>query len=208
MSQERFDIYFSGELLPDHAPAAVRQWLGSQFKLQGEALERLFSGQPVRIKQGVDLDTAGRYRAAFRQAGALVEIRQVTGPTAPAAAPAASPAADEPELLPANTGTLEDCAAAVEPMPIPDISYLGLADPGPMEAAATEAAARPLPDTGFLDLDTPGHPLDDTPEPAPADIATDHLSAQPANTGDLSDCVQDKPPQPIPDISTLQLADD
>ena len=153
MSQERFDIYFAGELLPDHAPEAVKQWLGAQFKLQGEALEQLFSGQPVRIKQDVDMDTAGHYRAAFRKAGARLEIRPATAaptPQAPAAAPptqATKPAGTvdkEPELLPANTGSLEDCAAPVD--------------------------AAPLPDIGHMALEAPERPLDETPPAAPADI--------------------------------------
>jgi hypothetical protein len=192
VSQQRFDIYFAGEILPDHPAEAVKQWLGSQFKLQGQALERLFSGQPVRIKQGVDMDTAGRYRAAFRQAGALLEIRPVIDAPAPAspapapAAPAASQTAensgDEPALLPPNTGSLEDCTIPVTAAPLPDISH--------------------------MQLDSPEHPLDDRPPAPPADIATEHLSAAPANTGDLSDCAQEKPATPIPDISQLKLADD
>jgi hypothetical protein len=197
VSEERFDIYFAGELLPDQPVDAVKQWLGAQFKLQGQALERLFSGQPVRIKQSVDLDTAGRYRAAFRQAGALLEIRPAVGaqdqPAAPSAQPTASEAAasaaqatahpgEEPELLPPNTGSLEDCAMPVE--------------------------AAPLPDIDAMQLDSPEHPLDDRPPAPPAQIATEHLSAAPANSGDLSDCVQEKPAQPIPDISQLHLAED
>jgi hypothetical protein len=197
VSQERFDIYFAGELLPDQSAATVKAWLGAQFKLQGAALERLFSGEPVRIKQDVDLDTAGRYRAAFRKAGALLDIRPAGAsaqPTAPPPVPAAAvaepaTAADapeaagaEPELLPANSGSLEDCSVPV--------------------AAAT------LPDISHLNLDWAGTELDDTPPPPAADIATEHLSAGPPNSGDLSDCVKPKTPQPIPDISQLQLADD
>jgi hypothetical protein len=197
VSQERFDIYFAGELLPDHAPEAVRQWLGAQFKLQGAALERLFSGQPVRIKQGVDPDTAGRYRAAFRKAGALLDIRPAAAEaTAPAAPPAAHAPAEQqgvatdprdaggtgPQLLPANTGSLEDCAEPV--------------------------AAVVLPDIGHLTLDASGATLDERRPPPPADIDTEHLSAGPPNSGDLSDCVTEQPARPIPDISQLQLADD
>ena len=193
MSQQRFDIYFAGELLPDHSPDAVKQWLGAQFKLQGEALERLFGGQPVRIKQAVDMDTAGRYRAAFRQAGALLEIRPADAGQAPVHPPSAAEAPErpspapqgdtsEPELLPANTGSLEDCALPVAPMPLPDITH--------------------------LQLDSPEQPLDDQAPAPPPVIATEHLSATPANTGDLSDCVQEKPARPLPDISQLQLADD
>jgi hypothetical protein len=179
VTQERFDIYFSGELLPEQPVAIVREWLSRQFKLQGEALDHLFSGEPVRIKQGVDMETAGRYRAAFRKAGALVEIRPCTAAQAAGGEPDSAP---EPELLPANTGSLEDFAP--------------------------EVAAAPLPDIGYLDLAGKDQPLDDTPPAPPADISTEHLSVGPPNSGDLSDCAQEKPPQPIPDISALDLEDD
>ncbi len=184
MTQQRFDIYFAGDILPDHAADTVKQWLGKQFKLQGQALERLFSGQAVRIKQGVDMDTAGRYRAAFRKAGALVEIRPTDADPIPNAAPPGN-AADtdaEPQLLPANTGTLEDCAPRVDAAELPDISHMDLAAGGSI--------------------------IDDTPSPPAARIDTSHLSAEPAHSGDLSDCAADKPAQPIPDISRLQIMDD
>ena len=180
MPQERFDIYFAGELLPDQPSEPVREWLGRQFKLQGKALDHLFSGTPVRIKQNVDMDTAGRYRAAFRQAGALVDIRPVTQqPPTPATA---EDNTGEPELLPPNTGSLEDCAPEVTPADIPDISY--------------------------MDLGSTDRPIDETPAPPPANIDTSNLSAEPPNSGDLSDCVQEKPPLPIPDISDITLSDD
>lgn len=187
MSQDRFDIYFAGEILPDHAPDAVRRWLGAQFSVQGKALERLFSGQPVRIKQGVDMDTAGRYRAAFRKAGALLEIRPAdaansAAPAQRAAAPPSRHTAPEPALLPPRTGSLDDCAPVVEAAPPPDVSH--------------------------INLDTSGNPIDDSPAPPPAQIDTSHLSAAPANAGDLSDCAVTKPAQAIPDISMLHLADD
>lgn len=181
MPQERFDIYFSGELLPDQSPDPVREWLGRQFKLQGQALDHLFSGTPVRIKQNVDMDTAGRYRAAFRQAGALVDIRPVAEqPPAPAAT--AEDSSAEPELLPPNTGSLEDCAPEVTAAEIPDISY--------------------------MDLGSPDRPIDETPAAPPADIDTSRLTAEPPNSGDLSDCVQEKPARPIPDISGITLSED
>jgi hypothetical protein len=179
VSQERFDIYFAGELLPDQPVATVREWLSRQFNLQGAALDQLFSGEAVRIKQDVDMETASRFRAAFRKAGALVEIRPVPSPETAQPIPASG---DEPELLPPNTGTLEDYAEDVE--------------------------AAPLPDIGHIDLAGQEQPLDDTPPPPPADIQTDHLSAEPANTGDLSEYAEEKPSRPIPDISRLKLEDE
>ena len=78
MSLERFDIFFSGQLLPEHAPDQVRDAVGRLFRANHEQLDRLFNGTPVRIKRGVDAETACRYQAKLRAAGALVDIRPST----------------------------------------------------------------------------------------------------------------------------------
>jgi len=80
-----FDIYFLGETLTDADPVEVREGVASLFKISGDAVERLFSGKAVRVKHAVDVDTAGRYREAFRNVGALVQI-----------VPAGAPAPDGP----------------------------------------------------------------------------------------------------------------
>jgi len=195
-----FDIFFAGKLTPDADPSEAREAVGKLFKLQGQALEKLFSGTPVRIKKAVDVETANRYRKAFRNAGALIDIvphqaasvenaapEQAMAPPATTAQPPAEktvPAADtsaDMTLLPANTGSLEDCAPQVE--------------------------ARQIPDIGWMNLDMPGIDLDETP-PAPAkQVDTSALSLSDANTGSLEDCREDKPAREIPDISGMTMSD-
>lgn len=255
MPADRFDIYFNGELLPDHPPDEVRAALARLFRADEAKLDRLFSGVPVRIKRDVDADTATRYRAKLRAVGALIDIKpRRTSPNAaanhapsrpaapsppapeesvpatarfelpdgPATCPARFEVPDEPdtgparfevpdepdagparfdvpdepavaaarfgasdatglELLPARTGSLEDCAPPPAPPPAVQIEGMSLADAGQV--------------------------LDHRPAPTPAEILTDHLSAAPANTGSLEDCVAEKKPAPIPTISHLQLVD-
>jgi hypothetical protein len=87
----------------------------------------------------------------------------------------------ELELLPANTGSLEDC---VVPKSIPA-----------------------PPDISGLAVDVPGGILDESPPPPPPSIDTSHLSAEPARVGSLEDCVVEKPIRRLPDVSHLRLLD-
>lgn len=191
MSIELYDVYFSGAIMEDQDAAQVKERVGQIFKAKGEQLERLFSGKPIRIKAGVDLDTAVKYRVTFRDAGALVDIKpsdssaeppkKAPAQAAPAKEPqpqapqtAVSPDEEAPTLLPPNTGSLIDCAKEVTPAPIPDISG--------------------------LDMDQPGTVLDEHEPPPPAEFNTEGLSA---STGSLEDCRQEVEPAEIPDISGL-----
>ena len=206
---ERFDIYIDGRLMEGADPEEVRRALCRVNGIDDGRARKLLSGVPVRVKSGVDAETAGAYRATFRRIGVLVDIRPasidkgIDNGKAPAAAPGetayappgvaptdpaprlagTSVAQDEdgPELLPPNTGTLADCAAP--------------------------APARPLPDVSRLDLDLSGTDLDPSPAPPPAEIDTDHLSAEPPNAGSLQDCAVEKPARPLPDVSHLRLLD-
>lgn len=181
---QSFDIYFLGEMLPDADPEKVRRGVARLFKIQESAVDRLFSGKPVRVKQEVDADTASRYRAAFRDIGALVQILPSGSPT-PAAKPAPTPAA-------------------------PDLPRDGVtAGAGQTRAPSDRHQADPVPAAAITaDLAEPGAILDHRAPPAPAEIDTSALEALPPNSGTLEDCRADKPPQPIPDISHLRLVDD
>lgn len=183
MPAQTYDIFFSGRILEERSLEEVKTKVGKLFNTSGEQLDYLFSGEPVKIKNSVDQDTAIKYRVAFRNAGALVEIR-----SARLEAPETSHNPEQTEteeggmvLLPANSGSLIDCALPVESAPIPDISGLSLAGPGTT--------------------------LDETAPPPAAEIDTSELQLSPANTGTLEDCQRPKTPAPLPDISRLKLVD-
>jgi len=170
MVEELYDILFAGKTLPDEDPLEVRRKVGALFKAEGEALDRLFSGTSVRVKAGVDQDTAIKYRVAFRNAGALVEIQPSNQ---------ADPVSQTLTLLPPNMGSLIDCAPSVEALPLPDISdytlspegatldetlpvspptidtsglSLGPVDSGSLEEFHNSAEPAPIPDTQHLQL--------------------------------------------------------
>jgi hypothetical protein len=176
---DTFDIYFLGEMVPGADPAEVRSKVAGLFKIQEDAADRLFTGKPLRVKQGLDVDKASRYRAAFREAGALLQI--------------VPHGAEPPAPKPAIPRDSMDTAATA-----PAVTA---ADESPPPAAGIAAG-------GDFDLAEPGVTIDETPPPAPAQINTDGLEALPPNTGSLEDCKVEKPHRPIPDISHLQLTDD
>lgn len=230
---QQFDIYFSGRLLPSTDPDQARQALAGLFKVQGKALEQLFSGTPVRVKKSVDVETAGRFRELFRNAGTLVDIVAAGAPP-PAARPAAdaNPQAGLPQLLPPRTGSLADCQPPIEAAPIPDISWMKLDLPG-VTIDETPAAAEPAIDTGalsmgpansgslidceqpkqaqaigdigWMELDLPGAAMDTSPAPPPQQIDTGGMTLGPPNSGSLEDCTDTREAKPIPNIDHLAL---
>ena len=184
MHSQMYDIYFSGQIMEGKDPLKARQQVGGMFKADQEQLDQLFSGKSIRIKSRVDEETATKYRVAFRNAGALIEIRPSNrGEQQPSASNTAdsstSEASERLTLLPANTGSLEECAPRITPQQLPDISHISLASAGTV--------------------------LDESQDPEPPEIDTDSLSLGPANTGSLEECKKEVEPYPIPDINHLDL---
>ena len=93
MADRRYDIQFAGELVEGADAGMVRGRLLELFKLSPDALDRLFSGRPVVVKRDLDETAALRYRAAFREAGAILRIDAVDAP--PPDRPMAAPSATE-----------------------------------------------------------------------------------------------------------------
>jgi hypothetical protein len=198
MSLETYDIYFSGVTLKNADPAEAKRKIGAMFKLEGKKLERLFSGKPVPIKQGVDMDKAVKFRLAFRDAGALVDIVPAGQPAPePAARPAPTPrptdspaAAVAPAQAAASTnrpaqprdaglsltdGPLPGIAEPpVEPIPVPDYDLSAPRD-FTLSDCTPSVEPAPIPDTSSLDLDKAGAIIDESPTPEPLEIDTEAL---------------------------------
>lgn len=165
---QSFDIYFLGEMLPDADPDTVRRGVAKLFKVQEDSVERLFSGQALRVKQAVDADVASRYRTAFRDVGALIQIvangspPPSTKPAASSAAPLSSArtggkAAETPSVGNAMglapPGATIDRAESPPPANI-DTSSLEALPPntGSLEDCHVEKPHRPIPDISHLNL--------------------------------------------------------
>jgi hypothetical protein len=219
MESDQYNVIFFGRIFPGRDPDEVRGRIGEMFHLGGEQLDKLFSGARIAIKKDLDLQTAQRYRDAFQNAGAMVELKR-SEPTAAAAdpAPAPRPVPEAPKapaaaideqgltLLPPRSGSLAEFAQEAEPAPIPDLSHLDMAAVG----SDLDQKSQPTPalelDLSGLGLEPPGADLDpDYEPPAPLQVDTEALSAAPPNTGSLEDCAQPETPVPVPDTSDLRL---
>lgn len=72
MTNARYKIVFSGELMPDVAADTVKDNLARLFKSDRSKIEALFSGAAVALKRDLTEDDADKYLAALQQAGARV----------------------------------------------------------------------------------------------------------------------------------------
>jgi hypothetical protein len=160
---QEFDIYFLGETLPGSDTDAARLGVARLFKVENEAIDRLFSGKPIRIKQAVDVDKAGRYREAFRAVGALVQI-----------VPAGAPAPQAPQRrsqtpskgsgattsAPQDAGmTLAEPGATIDPTPPPPAARIATdhlealpPNTGSLADCHVPRAPQPIPDISHLRL--------------------------------------------------------
>lgn len=86
MDDQRFDLVFTGELVPGADLAEVKGNLSRLFKMDPARVELLFSGKPVVLKRGLDMDAAGKYRIAMKKAGARINTVANRQATAKAAA--------------------------------------------------------------------------------------------------------------------------
>lgn len=74
MESEKFNLVFKGEVLPKQDVQEVKQNIASLFKLPMATVDKLFSGQSIVLKKGLDLTAANRYRVAIKKAGARVNL--------------------------------------------------------------------------------------------------------------------------------------
>jgi hypothetical protein len=131
------------------------------------------------------MDQAVRFRVAFRDAGALVDIvpagQPAPGPAArptPAATPAtAPPTQPTPDSgLSLAEGPLPAADDGSQPPPVAAPDYpLSPAKDFNLSDCAPQVEAAEIPDVSTLALDNPGVTLDEKPEPAPLEIDTEAL---------------------------------
>ncbi len=70
-----YDIYFSGELVEGFDRDTVAGNLAKLFKANEDTVVRLLSGQPQRLKRGLDKAGALKYKKALANAGAVISIK-------------------------------------------------------------------------------------------------------------------------------------
>lgn len=177
----RYEIAFSGELVPGAQLEVVQANLAKLFQADAQRIAQLFSGRRVVIKNNLDEAGAEKYRSTLERAGARVEVvdteAQVVeeielAPPPPAAPVGQAPAqpvgrlvvaprdeymaafsdVDAPDFGVAALGAdLQDGKAPVA-APDLDLSSLSLAPVGSDMGQAKAPSAAPAPDTSHLKL--------------------------------------------------------
>lgn len=74
MNEQQYDIIFRGDIVLGHQLADVKLGLQQLFKADAAKIDSLFSGRPVPLKRGLDLNSAQKYRDALIKAGAQIEL--------------------------------------------------------------------------------------------------------------------------------------
>lgn len=183
MRDDHFQLVFAGRLAEGVSPAQVRQSLQARFNLSDSQLERLFDGSPVTVKRNLTESAAERYRQAFLEAGAVVEIQPLTGPTEQRAGPTASGEPDSDELEARSPASPCDDARP--------------RDGEPHALGETAATLQVLP---------PGAPVGEEPnDAAPVRPDISHLSLAPAEGMSLADCAPSAPETPDLDLERYAL---
>lgn len=193
MSDQRFAVVFSGQLVDGAERDSVRDNLAQLFKVEPAKVEKMFTGKPVLIKKDLDEAKANNYKAALAKAGAIAEIIASDTPTA-------APQSSAPKVAPATTAKVEPEEPPSPPV-APDLTIA--------EVGATIVEYQPMKHVDFnttqFDLAEVGVTLVE-PEPvAPAEFDTTGMELDPP--GVL--LTEPKPAEPANfDTSSLSLVDD
>jgi hypothetical protein len=211
--EDRYNIYFAGQLLEGYELASVRATIGRLFKADAATLDKLFSGTSQLVKRNCDKATALKYKQAMEQAGARPIIKAAPREaTNPAAAPKPMTAAEKIAALAAAPAPGVRPEATAEPAPkgepIPDgtiqLTPAGTAVLRPQERRGPVASTVSSPD---LDVAARGQRLSDAkPAPPPPAPDTSHLTA--GSVGELLPNLPSGLAPLDPDTSAIELAPD
>ena len=131
MSDELFEVAFSGQIRDGADHNEVRARVGKIFHASEAKLAQLFSGKRVVIKRNVDQQTAAKYQTALERAGAKCEVKSVSLQEKVAPNPYSEPETDRPgPSPPAATAqvqtTYTTSADYGDVLPPPQLDPLGI----------------------------------------------------------------------------------
>ncbi len=180
-----FQLVFKGECTPGTDMETARNNARALFKASVEQLDRMFSGQPVVIRNKLEQIQAEKYQAVLQKHGMVAFVQPMPG-TQPVAPPETQGPKPAPE--PSRTGKT--------PEP----------EPGDRLRVAGEKVDDILSGSG-LSLDPVGVTLAEAEKAEPPMFEhLDEWSLAPAGS-DLG-VERDLPPPVVPDVSHLSLVDD
>lgn len=74
MDTDKYDLIFTGELVPGKDLAEVKRNLQALFRIDDAKVELLFSARSTVLKKGLDAEAANKYRVAIKKAGARIQL--------------------------------------------------------------------------------------------------------------------------------------
>jgi len=178
MSDELFEVTFSGQIREGENYEDVKARVGKMFNADEAKIAQLFSGNRVVIKKNVDQQTAAKYETALNRAGAECEVKSMSPPPAETPTAAASTSgrvsdvdygdiAPPPKTDPLGISgdEIEDLSVSIAPVgsalqdnikqveaPQIDISELAVAPVGSDLGVGKKQADPPPPDTAGLSM--------------------------------------------------------
>lgn len=191
-----FQLVFKGECAPGTDLETARTNARTLFKASVEQLDRMFSGQPVVIRNKLEQVQAEKYLAVLRKHGMIAHVQPMAG-----AAPSNSPPPSSPAPEPVPEAPRAKASGQVAPG-----GKAPATEPGDRLSVAGDKVDDILAGSG-LTLDPVGVTLAEHQEAeAPMFDHIDDWSLAPAGS-DLG-VQRNLPPPVVPDVSYLSLADD
>jgi hypothetical protein len=198
-----FQLVFKGECTPGTDTETARSNAKALFKASVEQLDRMFSGQPVVIRNKLEQVQAEKYQAVLQKHGMVAYVQPMPGaqPQAPEpkpAAPASQARSESATTSEAGGDTQTATPGRTGKAPNPE--------PGDRLPVAGEKVDDILAGSG-LTLDPAGVTLTEVEDVEPPMFEhLDEWSLAPA--GSALGVERDLPPPVVPDVSHLSLADD
>ena len=194
MSDQLFEVAFSGQISEGANLEEVKARVGKIFNADDAKLAQLFSGKRVVIKKNIDQATAAKYKTALNRAGAECEVTSSGGAAPAAQAAVAAPAVASAQSADASTTSSAEYETSYdgEVEPPPQIDPLGITGDQIEDLAVSVAPV--------------GSELQDSyTEPEAPQIDITGLDIAPVGS-DIGSTRKDPEPPP-PDTSGITLAD-
>jgi hypothetical protein len=141
MSDELFEVAFSGQIRDGADLDQVKARVGKMFNADDAKIATMFSGKRLVIKRNLDREATTRYKAAFKKAGAKCEVALMSGGLPPTGADKptaqAKPSAPAVATLQVDYTSTQEVQAVVAPPP--KVDPLGITGDQIEDLAATIA---------------------------------------------------------------------
>ena len=194
-----FQLVFKGDCVPGTDQETARNNARTLFKASLEQVDRMFSGQPVVIRNKLEEVQAEKYRAVLEKHGMVAFVQPMADPR-PAAGEAPQPRPAVPKAQPQEQAVPVAPSREENPGEVPET------EPGDRLPVAGEKVDAILSGTG-LSLDPVGVTLAEPTEAEPPMFQhLEEWSLAPPGV-DLG-VESDLPPPIVPDVSHLSLADE